>query len=118
MDLRTLESIALEVRDEIFNDESIQYSDRSTLRGACCSADDMVIEKLKEIGVEDINIVWIKINESDESHRHHRLVIIGSTFEDSYRIDPTISQFGIKRFVFIPGEQYPLDYKVTSQYPR
>ncbi len=114
--LEELESIALEVRDEIRNDESILCRDRSSLAGACVSAADIVIEKLRDAGVEDVKKAWIELLDDRYSKRRHTLVFLGPTFEDSYRIDPTISMFGIYTYVFEPQEPYPLNHRVTSQY--
>lgn len=101
MQVKELETIASEVKSSIL-------ATTGSLDGQCVSAVRMVVKKLEERGIRDIKQARFNIDDGSRSVEH-TVIFLGRIFEDSYRIDPTMPQFGPDQMVFRPGEEYPLE---------
>lgn len=102
-----LEDIAGEVRTDVYSDLSRfrPPCDFSVL-GECGYAAKEVSNKLQVLVPQNkIRIYYFK------GHCHY-VVGVGNNFEDSWKIDPTITQFGFPddKLVFSPEDDYPLMY--------
>lgn len=102
-----LQKIVEEVRKDVYHDLSrFRPPHQHAIYGMCGYSAKEVIKKLPStIPVDMKNIYGFP-------YQFHYIVVIGRDFEDSWKVDPTIDQFGKKfeKFIFKPGEPHPFEY--------